>query len=395
MSMFLRQSTASQEILLGPFVDSGDGNTAETGLTIANTDIKLWAEGGTTLSSKNSGGATHISNGYYYAVLDATDTATVGKLEVNVKVSGALAVRREFHVLEEAVYDAWFAGSGTGVPTALSTLIATAQTDLDTITGSDGVTLATSQPHSEAFAGSDMGVAIAALDTKLGIPNVDIATDIENVSGGDSASLMASTTIATLTSQTVFTLSAGSSDNDAYNGGIAVFTDQSTSTQKSFVPIKDYVGSTKKITLLHAPKFTIATGDTVKVVIDAKPLLTAEFVDRNHTFRFDNSRQTTAPNRVTENTSFDGLIKMDFTNVLDSDDSLATINSVSISPTSGDEPTLGTASLHTDGVSVIIPVACTEDGDPCDTGTYTITVSVTSADAQTYSRAGKFIVESA
>lgn len=112
--MFLRQSTASQEILLGPFVDSVDGNTAETSLTIANTDIKLWVEGATTLADKTSGGATHISGGYYYAVLDATDTATVGKLEVNVKVAGALAVRREFHVLEEAIYDALIAASATG-----------------------------------------------------------------------------------------------------------------------------------------------------------------------------------------------------------------------------------------------------------------------------------------
>lgn len=112
--LFLRQSTASQEILLGPFVDSTDGNTQETALSIANTDIKLWKEGGTTEASKNSGGATHIASGRYYAVLDATDTDTVGKLEVNVHVTGALAVRREFMVLEEAVYDALFAASAAG-----------------------------------------------------------------------------------------------------------------------------------------------------------------------------------------------------------------------------------------------------------------------------------------
>jgi len=80
--MFLRQSTASQEITLGPFLDDTDGKTAETGLTIANTDIKLWKSGGTTESDKNSGGATHIAGGRYYAVLDATDTNTVGMLEI-------------------------------------------------------------------------------------------------------------------------------------------------------------------------------------------------------------------------------------------------------------------------------------------------------------------------
>lgn len=109
--IYLRQSTASQEVLLGPFVDSTDGNTAETGLTIANTDIKLWLSGATTLANKNSGGATHISAGNYYAVLDATDTATVGSGAIVVQVSGALAVRHSFTVLPAVVYDALIAGS--------------------------------------------------------------------------------------------------------------------------------------------------------------------------------------------------------------------------------------------------------------------------------------------
>lgn len=113
---FLRQSTASQEICLGYFVDSTDGNTEKTALTIANTDIKIWKTGATTLANKNSGGATHISNGIYYAVLDATDTDTIGSLRIFVHVSGALAAILNCVVLDEAVYDVLF---GT---TALSTL---------------------------------------------------------------------------------------------------------------------------------------------------------------------------------------------------------------------------------------------------------------------------------
>jgi hypothetical protein len=108
--MYLRQSTASQEILLGRFVDSGDGDTEKTGLTIANTDIKIWKAGATTLASKNSGGATHIANGNYYAVLDATDTDTLGNLEVHVHVATALSVKREFVVLPAVTYDAWVLG---------------------------------------------------------------------------------------------------------------------------------------------------------------------------------------------------------------------------------------------------------------------------------------------
>lgn len=109
--MFLRQSTASQEILLGPFVDSTDGNTAETALTIANTDILLFKAGATTLAGKNSGGATHISGGYYGATLDATDTDTLGNLEIDVHVAGALAVKREYVVLPAKVYDSLVLGT--------------------------------------------------------------------------------------------------------------------------------------------------------------------------------------------------------------------------------------------------------------------------------------------
>jgi hypothetical protein len=111
MAIPLKQSTASQEVLLGPFLDDTDGKTAETGLTIANTDIKIWKTGATTEANKNSGGATHIAGGRYYAVLDATDTDTLGALEINVHVSGALPVRRECLVLAANVYDSLIAAS--------------------------------------------------------------------------------------------------------------------------------------------------------------------------------------------------------------------------------------------------------------------------------------------
>lgn len=133
---YLRQSTASQEVILGPFLDDTDGKTSETALSIANTDIKVWKTGGTTESSKNSGGATHIASGRYYAVLDATDTNTIGPLEINVHVSGALPVKLRCCVLDEAVYDVLFgttapstyAGSDTSGTTTLLSRIGSALT---------------------------------------------------------------------------------------------------------------------------------------------------------------------------------------------------------------------------------------------------------------------------
>lgn len=113
--IFLRQSTASQEFALGYFVDSTDGNTEETGLTIANTDIKIHKAGATTLANKNSGGGTHISNGIFYCTLDATDTDTVGSGTVFAHLSGALAFQKDICVLPATIYD-WLFGVTANLP---------------------------------------------------------------------------------------------------------------------------------------------------------------------------------------------------------------------------------------------------------------------------------------
>ena len=111
--IILKQSTASQSVLIGPFVDSTDGVTAETALTIANTDIRMSKAGG-NMAAKNSGGGTHDEAGWYTITFDATDTNTAGSLQVSVAMSGALPVFAEFQVIEEAVYDALYASGATG-----------------------------------------------------------------------------------------------------------------------------------------------------------------------------------------------------------------------------------------------------------------------------------------
>ena len=85
-------------------------------------------------------------------------------------------------------------------------------------------------------------------------------------SGSDST-LLQSTTIASLVgdSQTSWTLTAGSADNDVYNDRLCVVTDQTTATQKCVVRITDYVGSSKTVTC-STPGFTVAAGDTVEIL---------------------------------------------------------------------------------------------------------------------------------
>jgi hypothetical protein len=113
MTLPLKYNAASQTIILGPFLDDTDGKTPETALSIANTDIKLKKHNGTSDTNKNSGGATHIANGYYYCTLDATDTNTIGRLTISVNMSGALPVWHEFIVYPAEAFDYLFAAAGT------------------------------------------------------------------------------------------------------------------------------------------------------------------------------------------------------------------------------------------------------------------------------------------
>lgn len=77
------------------------------------------------------------------------------------------------------------------------------------------------------------------------------------------------TTIATLASQTSFTLTAGSADNSAYNGCVIVIQDATTAAQKAVGVISGYVGATKTVTLLNDPAvFTMAATDLVTIVAD-------------------------------------------------------------------------------------------------------------------------------
>lgn len=113
---YLRQSTAAQSRMVGPFVDDTDFKTLATGLTIANTDVKLCKNGAASVN-KNSGGGTHRVNANYAITFDATDTDTVGELHVSIVVAGALIVVGKFVVLEEAVYDALYVAAAVGFAT--------------------------------------------------------------------------------------------------------------------------------------------------------------------------------------------------------------------------------------------------------------------------------------
>jgi hypothetical protein len=96
-----------------------------------------------------------------------------------------------------------------------------------------------------------------------------LADAIDGVSGGGSgaASVLNDTTVATVTSQTVLTLTAGSSVNGAYVNQSIVLYDVSNSNFPSVRKCTAYTGSTRTLTLETAPDFTFVAGDGVKIFV--------------------------------------------------------------------------------------------------------------------------------
>jgi hypothetical protein len=100
---------------------------------------------------------------------------------------------------------------------------------------------------------------------------------------GDTAwdrSVILSTSIATLTSQTNFTLSDGSIDDKAYEGLTIIIEDFATSDQKAIGVVDTYTGGTKTVVLLEDPGvFTMAATDKVYILADKslKPTTSVDY----------------------------------------------------------------------------------------------------------------------
>jgi hypothetical protein len=105
--MWVKQSTAIT-LKAGPFLDSTDGVTAETALTIAQADVRLTKNGGDAAQKNETASATHDENGWYNVAIDATDTNTLGRLQLFIHETGALPVWHEFMVVPANVWDSFF-----------------------------------------------------------------------------------------------------------------------------------------------------------------------------------------------------------------------------------------------------------------------------------------------
>lgn len=101
---FLKQSTAVTP-KVGPFLDATDGVTAETALTISQSDCIIFKNHGAGTQKNDTNSATHDTGGVYGVPFNTTDTATVGPLKLLINESGALPVWDDWYVLPANVFD--------------------------------------------------------------------------------------------------------------------------------------------------------------------------------------------------------------------------------------------------------------------------------------------------
>lgn len=176
--MILRQST-SQVVRFGPFLDSTDGVTAETALTIAQADMQLSKDGGAFAQKNASGNATHDTAGWYSTTLNATDTNTVGELILQVAESGALPVWHRWYVVEEAIYDKIYAASASFNDLSAADVNAQCDTAISDASLATAANLATVDTNVDAIL-VDTGTTIPA--QIIALNNISVA-DI--LAGGD------------------------------------------------------------------------------------------------------------------------------------------------------------------------------------------------------------------
>lgn len=174
MALLLQYAVDSQEVPLGPFVDATDGNTEKNGLTIANTDIKIWKNTASALVSKNSGGAASMgAQGAYFTTFDHIDTSNLGPGVAFVHVTGALPVRVEFEVVTPAAYLQQTAAPGYAI--APSGIAADSFTDDALLAIADLVGEATWGALSADFnTAGTMGHLVQTLGVALGFDVSDI-----------------------------------------------------------------------------------------------------------------------------------------------------------------------------------------------------------------------------
>lgn len=144
------------------------------------------------------------------------------------------------------------------------TLLDTDGTDFDGITGIHGFSIDLADDSDSGFytAGADYWVVVSTVT----VDGQTISFVAAVFSIGYVGAIL-NTTIASVSSQTIFTLTDGPAENSALRNMLIVIHDRASAVQKTVVYCSTYIGSSKTVSSVSAtPTFTIAAGDNVSVI---------------------------------------------------------------------------------------------------------------------------------
>lgn len=147
----------------------------------------------------------------------------------------------------------------------------TATTTFDTVTGINlcAINLADNTTAGFWESGADYFVIVGPITVDSQTVNFPIAHFTIGMPGA-----VLNTTIATLSTQTSFTLTNGPAEDDALNGCVVYIHDVASAVQGGFAVVSDYTGSTKTVTLVAGTTFTAAATDNISVF---PPVSVAQF----------------------------------------------------------------------------------------------------------------------
>lgn len=135
--------------------------------------------------------------------------------------------------------------------------------DFDATTGIHGISIDLADNTTAGFwaSGSQYWVVIASVTVDAATVNFILCTFRIGYPAA-----MFNTTIATLASQTSFTLTSGPAEDDALNNMWCVIHDVASAVQCGQAIISDYTGSTKTVTLAAGTTFTAAATDNIAIM---------------------------------------------------------------------------------------------------------------------------------
>jgi hypothetical protein len=182
------------------------------------------------------------------------------------------------------------------------TLLDTDGIDFDSVTGLHGFSIDLADNTTAGFyaAGSKYWVVVSTVTVDSQTMSFIAATF--EIGYPDA---LLNTTIASLSSQTSFTLTNGPAEDDALNGMWVIIHDVASSVQLGWAIVADYTGSTKTVTLAAATTFTAAASDNISVMMPSP--LQPSVMGRLLSVGTDNTAQADIAKISGDSTSADNL----------------------------------------------------------------------------------------